>query len=51
MNSVIGQIGYHEAIKRLQPYMIETRENWALIRAMTHNELDRLFEGLPRRLV
>ena len=50
-NSVIGQIEYHEAIKRLQPYIIATRENWALIRAMTHNELDGLFEDLPRRLV
>ena len=50
-NSVIGQIEYHEAIKRLRPYIIETRENWALIRAMKHNELDGLFEGLPRRLV
>ena len=50
-NSVLGQIEYHEAVKRLQPYMIETRENWALIRAMTHSELDGLFEGLPRRLV
>jgi hypothetical protein len=50
-NSVIGQIEYHEAMKRLQPYIIASRENWALIRAMTHSELGGLFEGLPRRLI
>ncbi|MDO4943581.1 MAG: hypothetical protein Q4E74_00100 [Ruminococcus sp.] len=48
---IIGQIEYHEAMKRLQPFIIAVSGNWALIRAMTHNELDKLFENLPRKLV
>lgn len=48
---IIGQMEYHEAMKRLQPYIIASAENWALIRGMTHNELDSLFEGLPRKLI
>ena len=50
-NSVIGQIEYHEAMKRLHPFIIASRENWVLLRAMTHDEMDGLFEGLPRRLI
>lgn len=48
---IIGEIEYHEAIKRLQPFIIATNGNWALIRAMTHDELDNLFKDLPRKLV
>lgn len=48
---VIGQMEYHEAMKRLQPYFIASAENWVLIRGMTHKELDDLFDGLPRKLV
>lgn len=48
---VIGQMEYHEAMKRLRPYIIASEENWALIRGMSHEELDGLFEGLPRKLV
>lgn len=48
---IIGQIEYHEAIKRLQPFVIAQSDNWILIRGMTHDELDKLFEGLPRQLV
>ena len=48
---IIGQMEYHEAIKRLKPYMIASADNWTMIMAMTHKELDSLFEGLPRSLV
>ncbi len=41
---------YHEAIKRLEPFMITKMDNWALIRAMSHEELDSLFDNLPRKL-
>lgn len=47
---IIGQMEYHEAIKRLEPFIIFRQDNWALIRAMTHDELDGLFGGLPRKL-
>lgn len=48
---IIGQMEYHEAMKRLAPYIIVVADNWALIRAMTHDELDGLFEGLPRNVI
>ncbi|MBD5081372.1 MAG: DUF4299 domain-containing protein [Ruminococcaceae bacterium] len=48
---IIGQMEYHEAMKRLQPYFIARSDNWVMIRAMTHEELDGLFDGLPRKLV
>lgn len=49
---IIGQMEYHEAMKRLHPYVIKTVDDyWILIRAMTHSELDGLFEGLPRKIV
>ena len=47
---IIGQMEYHEAIKRLEPYILMKKDNWALIRAMTHEELDSLFGNLPRKL-
>lgn len=47
---IIGQMEYHEAIRRLDPFIITKIGNWALIRAMSHSELDSLFEGLPRKL-
>lgn len=47
---IIGQMEYHEALKRLEPYIIFKIDNWALIRAMTHKELDNLFQNLPRKL-
>lgn len=51
-DSIIGQIEYHEAMKRLSPYVIKTVDDyWILLRGMTHKELDGLFEGLPRKLV
>lgn len=51
MGGLIGQMEYHEAIKRLRPYIIASSGNWGLIRGMSYDELDGLFDGLPRRLV
>lgn len=39
---VIGQIEYHEAMKRLAPYILAQNGNWVLIRKMTHGELQGL---------
>ena len=47
---VLGQIEYQEAMTRLRPFSLAVSEGWILIRAMTHAELDGLFEGLPRQL-
>ena len=47
---IIGQMEYHEAIKRLEQFIIIKIDNWALIRAMSHKELDSLFDGLPRKI-
>lgn len=49
--SIIGQMEYHEAMERLRPYIVAAVDNWALIRGMTHDELDGLFEGRPREQV
>lgn len=48
---IIGQMEYHEAMERLRPYIVAAVDNWALIRGMTHDELDGLFDGLPREQV
>ena len=37
-------------MKRLLPVSLAKSEDWVLIRSMTHQELDGLFEGLPRQL-
>lgn len=51
-DSIIGQMEYYEAIKRLSPYVIKTVDDyWILLRGMTHKELDGLFEDLPRKIV
>lgn len=50
-DSVIGQIEYHEAIKRLEPYFLAQKDGWALIRGLTYKEMDALFEGLPREIL
>ena len=47
---IIGQMEYHEAMNSLAPFIITQQDNWALIRKMTHQELDSLFEDLPRNL-
>lgn len=41
---VIGQIEYHEAMKRLAPYILAQNGNWVLIRKMTHGELQGLLD-------
>lgn len=46
---VLGQMEYPEAMKRLRPFSLAESEDWILIRAMTHAELDGLFAGLPRQ--
>ena len=48
---VIGQMEYHEAMNRLQPYILANADGWVFIRAMTHAELDALFGNLPRKLI
>lgn len=35
---------------RLEPFIIFRQDNWAFIRAMTHDEPDGLFGDLPRKL-
>lgn len=47
---VIDQMEYHEAVKRLEPFMIFKADDRALIRAMLHEELNDLFGNLPRML-
>lgn len=41
---VIGQVEYHEAMKRLAPYILAQNGNWVLIRKMTHEELQGLLD-------
>lgn len=48
---VIGQLEYHEAMRRLEPYFLDVRDGWALIRGLTLDEMDALFEGLPREIL
>jgi len=48
---VLGEMEYQEAMKRLLPFSLAKSEDLILIRAMTHAELDGLFDGLPRQLV
>lgn len=47
-DGVIGTIEYHEAIKRLEKHFLAEKDGWALIRALTLDELEELFDGLPR---
>lgn len=48
---VIGQLEYHEGIKRLEPYFLDVRNGRALIRGLNLDEMDALFEGLPREIL
>ena len=50
-NRILGQMEYQEAMNRLRPFSLAVSDGWVLIRAMTHAELDGLFEGLPRQLI
>lgn len=47
-DSVIGDIEYHEAIKRLEKHFLAEKDGWALIGALDLDELEELLDGLPR---
>lgn len=50
-DAVIGQIEYHEAMKRLAPYFLAEKDGWVLIRGLSLDEMEALFEGLPRSVL
>lgn len=50
-DSVLGTIEYKEAMKRLAPYIIAMKDGWALIRGLKYEEMEALFEGLPRNVI
>lgn len=50
-DSVLGTIEYGEAMKRLKPYFLAEKDGWALIRGLTLDEMEALFEGLPRDVI
>lgn len=49
--AVLGQIEYSEAMKRLKPYFLAEKDGWVLIRGLSLEEMEALFEGLPRDIV
>lgn len=50
-DGVIGTIEYHEAIKRLEKHFLVIKDGWALIKALDLDELEELFDGLPRNAI
>lgn len=50
-DAVLGEIEYHEAMKRLEPYFLAEKDGWVLIRGLSLDEMEALFEGLPREIV
>ncbi|MDE6727412.1 MAG: DUF4299 domain-containing protein [Oscillospiraceae bacterium] len=48
---VLGTMEYHEAMKRLEPYFLVQKDGWVLIRGLSLDEMEALFEGLPRNVV
>ena len=48
---VIGQLEYHEGMKLLEPYFLDVRNGWALIGAMTLEQMEALFDGIPRSVL
>ena len=48
---VLGTMEYHEAMKRLEPYFLAEKDGWVLIRGLSLDEMEALFEGLPRDVV
>lgn len=50
-DAVLGQIEYHEAMKRLEPYFLAQKDGWTLIRGLSLDEMEALFEGLPRDVI
>lgn len=49
--SVLGTIEYGEAMRRLRPYFLAVKDGWVLIRGLSLDEMEALFEGLPRDVV
>lgn len=47
-DGVIGTIEYHEAIKRLEKHFLVEKDGWALIKVLSLDEFEELFDGLPR---
>lgn len=50
-DSVIGTMEYSQAMKRLEPYFLAEKDGWVLIRGLTYEEMEALFEGLPRNVI
>lgn len=50
-DAVLGQIEYSEAMKRLKPYFLAEKDGWVLIRGLSLDEMEALFDGLPRKIV
>ncbi|MCM1101005.1 MAG: hypothetical protein NC398_06440 [Acetatifactor muris] len=50
-NAVIGTMEYHRAMERLKPYFLAEKDGWVMIGGLTHEQLEKLFEGLPRNAV
>lgn len=50
-DSVLGTMGYGEAMKRLKPYFLAEKDGWVLIRGLSLDEMEALFEGLPRDIL
>ncbi|MCM1166671.1 MAG: hypothetical protein NC299_09435 [Lachnospiraceae bacterium] len=49
--AVLGTMEYHRAMERLKPYFLADKDGWTLIAGLTHEQLEELFEGLPRNVV
>lgn len=47
-DEVLGQIEYHQAMERLKPYFLAEKDGWVLIRGLTLDEMESMFEGIPR---
>lgn len=50
-DAVLGEIEYHEAMKRLEPYFLAEKDGWVLIRGLLLDEMEALFDGLPRSVL
>lgn len=48
---VLGQMEYPESMRRLCPHVLAESGGRLLVRAMTHDQLDGLFAGLPRNVI
>lgn len=50
-DAVLGTIEYHQAMERLKPHFLADKDGWTLIGGLTDEQLEGLFEGLPRNVV